>query len=83
MARRSTAKLPCGCVYYTDRDEWAKMCPADEAEFLERHGRAQDDFQRGRAPFSAASRPQQPPAAGQSQPRAAAPSCSEEESCRN
>ncbi len=62
MARRPTAKLPCGCVYYTDRDEWAKMCPADEAEFLERHERAQRDLQRGRAPSSTASRPNEPPA---------------------
>ena len=52
MARRPTARLPCGCVYFTDREEWAKLCPPHEAETAERHERAQRDYQRGHIPFT-------------------------------
>lgn len=46
-SRRPTARLPCGCVYFTDREEWAELCPADKAETEERHARAQIEYRRG------------------------------------
>ena len=45
--RRPTAKLPCGCVYFTDHEEWAELCPKDKADADAIHARAQLDYRRG------------------------------------